>query len=173
MMRPAPARRAASTARSSKVSTWILTPVCSAIGAVTVSSSLTRVVGVDQRFLAMMGADAQDELVHEPRRSRNNVEMTVGYGIEAAGIKACARHGQGIARSRSCRNLSGGGSSLGFHKCEDFFMASDNPSIISHVSVGTNRYDEARAFYDESAGHARLQDHHGASGRHRLRQAVS
>jgi catechol 2,3-dioxygenase-like lactoylglutathione lyase family enzyme len=26
-------------------------------------------------------------------------------------------------------------------------MASENPSIISHVSVGTNRFDEARAFY--------------------------
>ena len=33
-------------------------------------------------------------------------------------------------------------------------MASDNPSIISHVSVGTNRYNEARAFYEKAGWHA-------------------
>ncbi len=27
-------------------------------------------------------------------------------------------------------------------------MADDNPSIISHVSLGTNRFPEARAFYE-------------------------
>ena len=27
-------------------------------------------------------------------------------------------------------------------------MANDNPSIISHVSVGTNRFAEARTFYE-------------------------
>jgi catechol 2,3-dioxygenase-like lactoylglutathione lyase family enzyme len=28
-------------------------------------------------------------------------------------------------------------------------MANDNPSIISHVSVGTNRFAEAKAFYEK------------------------
>jgi catechol 2,3-dioxygenase-like lactoylglutathione lyase family enzyme len=28
-------------------------------------------------------------------------------------------------------------------------MTSDNPSIISHVSVGTNRFKEARSFYED------------------------
>ena len=27
-------------------------------------------------------------------------------------------------------------------------MSDDNPSILSHVSIGTNRFDRARAFYD-------------------------
>ncbi len=27
-------------------------------------------------------------------------------------------------------------------------MSSENPSIISHVSIGTNQYDKARSFYD-------------------------
>ncbi len=27
-------------------------------------------------------------------------------------------------------------------------MSSENPSIISHVSIGTNQYEKARAFYD-------------------------
>ena len=31
-------------------------------------------------------------------------------------------------------------------------MANDNPSIISHVSVGTNRYAEAKAFYEKVLG---------------------
>ena len=29
-------------------------------------------------------------------------------------------------------------------------MADDNPSIISHVSLGTNRFVEARAFYEKA-----------------------
>jgi len=28
-------------------------------------------------------------------------------------------------------------------------MADDNPSILSHVSLGTNALDKARAFYDK------------------------
>lgn len=27
-------------------------------------------------------------------------------------------------------------------------MSNENPSIISHVSIGTNQYEKARAFYD-------------------------
>ena len=46
-----------------------------------------------ERRLAVMRAYAQDQALHEPRRPRNDVEMTVGDGIETAGVKASARHG--------------------------------------------------------------------------------
>jgi len=45
-------------------------------------------------------------------------------------------------------------------------MASDNPSIISHVSVGTNRYKEARAFYEKvlaTLGCRIIMEHPGAT----------
>lgn len=45
-------------------------------------------------------------------------------------------------------------------------MASDNPSIISHVSVGTNRYAEARAFYEKvlaTLGCRIIMEHPGAT----------
>ncbi len=45
-------------------------------------------------------------------------------------------------------------------------MANDNPSIISHVSVGTNRYTEARAFYEKvlaTLGCRIIMEHPGAT----------
>ncbi len=44
-------------------------------------------------------------------------------------------------------------------------MSDDNPSILSHVSIGTNRFDRATAFYDTvlaSLGIGRLMEHPGA-----------
>jgi catechol 2,3-dioxygenase-like lactoylglutathione lyase family enzyme len=44
-------------------------------------------------------------------------------------------------------------------------MANDNPSIISHVSVGTNRFSEARAFYEKvlaTLGCKIIMEHPGA-----------
>ncbi|TLX54457.1 VOC family protein [Stutzerimonas nosocomialis] len=45
-------------------------------------------------------------------------------------------------------------------------MADDsNPSILSHVSLGTNRFDEAAAFYDKvlsTLGCRRVLEHPGA-----------
>ncbi len=29
-------------------------------------------------------------------------------------------------------------------------MSDQNPSILSHVSLGSNRFDEAAAFYDQA-----------------------
>ena len=45
-------------------------------------------------------------------------------------------------------------------------MADDNPSIISHVSVGTNRFAEARAFYEKvlaTLGCRIIMEHPGAA----------
>ncbi|MGE8500204.1 MAG: VOC family protein [Pseudomonas sp.] len=44
-------------------------------------------------------------------------------------------------------------------------MADTNPSILSHISIGTNRFDEAVAFYDRvlsSLGCKRILAHPGA-----------
>lgn len=44
-------------------------------------------------------------------------------------------------------------------------MADDNPSILSHVSVGTNDFAAATAFYDAALGAlgiGRVMDHPGA-----------
>ena len=44
-------------------------------------------------------------------------------------------------------------------------MADTNPSILSHISIGTNRFDEAVAFYDQvlsSLGCRRILAHPGA-----------
>ena len=44
-------------------------------------------------------------------------------------------------------------------------MADENPSIMSHVSVGTNKFDEATAFYDAimaTIGAKRIMEHPGA-----------
>ncbi len=44
-------------------------------------------------------------------------------------------------------------------------MADENPSIMSHVSVGTNKFDEATAFYDTvmaTIGAKRIMEHPGA-----------
>jgi len=44
-------------------------------------------------------------------------------------------------------------------------MADENPSIMSHVSVGTNKFEEATAFYDavmETIGAKRIMEHPGA-----------
>jgi catechol 2,3-dioxygenase-like lactoylglutathione lyase family enzyme len=44
-------------------------------------------------------------------------------------------------------------------------MSTDNPSMISHVSLGTNRFDEAAQFYDQvlaSLGYPRVLEHPGA-----------
>lgn len=44
-------------------------------------------------------------------------------------------------------------------------MSDDNPSIISHVSVGTNDLDKATAFYDKvlaTIGAKRVEQHPGA-----------
>jgi catechol 2,3-dioxygenase-like lactoylglutathione lyase family enzyme len=46
-------------------------------------------------------------------------------------------------------------------------MADDNPSIISHVSLGTNRFEAARAFYERVLGLLGcriLVEHDGAVG---------
>lgn len=44
-------------------------------------------------------------------------------------------------------------------------MADDNPSILSHVSVGTNDFDRAVGFYDQvlpTLGCKRIMEHPGA-----------
>lgn len=44
-------------------------------------------------------------------------------------------------------------------------MSSDNPSMISHISVGTNQFEKAVAFYDAvlaTLGCKRLMEHPGA-----------
>ena len=43
-------------------------------------------------------------------------------------------------------------------------MAEQNPSILSHISLGSNRFDEAVAFYDRLAtlGCKRILEHPGA-----------
>ena len=44
-------------------------------------------------------------------------------------------------------------------------MSSQNPSIISHISIGTNDFDKARAFYDAvlpSLGIKVIMEHPGA-----------
>ncbi|NJL87970.1 MAG: VOC family protein [Leptolyngbyaceae cyanobacterium SM1_1_3] len=41
----------------------------------------------------------------------------------------------------------------------------ENPSILSHVSVGTNQFEQAIAFYDQlltSLGYQRVMEHPGA-----------
>ena len=46
-------------------------------------------------------------------------------------------------------------------------MADDNPSILSHVSIGSNRLDEALEFYDQvlaTLGISRQYEHPGAIG---------
>ncbi len=45
-------------------------------------------------------------------------------------------------------------------------MATENPSIMSHVSLGTARYDDALRFYDAvlaTLGARRLMEHPGAA----------
>jgi catechol 2,3-dioxygenase-like lactoylglutathione lyase family enzyme len=49
---------------------------------------------------------------------------------------------------------------------EDPAMADDNPSILSHVSLGTNRFDAARAFYGrvlKTLGCKLIMEHPGAA----------
>ncbi|HZW14005.1 MAG TPA: VOC family protein [Noviherbaspirillum sp.] len=44
-------------------------------------------------------------------------------------------------------------------------MAAENPSIMSHVSIGTNNFERAVAFYDKvmtALGARRLMEHTGA-----------
>lgn len=44
-------------------------------------------------------------------------------------------------------------------------MSEQNPSILSHVSIGSNRFDEAVAFYDKvlpTLGCQRMMEHPGA-----------
>lgn len=44
-------------------------------------------------------------------------------------------------------------------------MTTENPSILSHMSIGTNRFDEAVAFYDQvlaTLGCKRILGHPGA-----------
>lgn len=44
-------------------------------------------------------------------------------------------------------------------------MAGDNPSIVSHISIGTNNFERAVAFYDKvmaTLGARRLMEHPGA-----------
>lgn len=44
-------------------------------------------------------------------------------------------------------------------------MADSNPSIVSHLSIGTNRFDQAAAFYDAvlaTLGARRVMEHPGA-----------
>lgn len=44
-------------------------------------------------------------------------------------------------------------------------MSEQNPSILSHVSIGSNRFDEAVAFYDRvlpTLGCQRIMEHPGA-----------
>lgn len=44
-------------------------------------------------------------------------------------------------------------------------MAVDNPSIVSHVSIGTNHFERAVAFYDkvmQALGARRVMEHPGA-----------
>ena len=44
-------------------------------------------------------------------------------------------------------------------------MAEQNPSILSHISLGSNRFDEAVAFYDQvlaTLGCKRILEHPGA-----------
>jgi catechol 2,3-dioxygenase-like lactoylglutathione lyase family enzyme len=44
-------------------------------------------------------------------------------------------------------------------------MSTQNPSILSHISIGTNRFDEAVAFYDKvlaTLGCKRILEHPGA-----------
>lgn len=44
-------------------------------------------------------------------------------------------------------------------------MAADNPSIVSHVSIGTNNFERSVAFYDKvmtAIGARRLMEHPGA-----------
>jgi len=48
---------------------------------------------------------------------------------------------------------------------ENIAMADQNPSILSHVSLGSNRFDEAVAFYDAvlaTLGCTRILSHPGA-----------
>lgn len=45
-------------------------------------------------------------------------------------------------------------------------MANDNPSIISHVSLGTNQFDKARGFYEKvlaTLGCKIIMEHPGAA----------
>lgn len=44
-------------------------------------------------------------------------------------------------------------------------MADENPSIMSHISIGTNRFEEATKFYDAvlaTIGARRIMEHPGA-----------
>jgi|AP95_1055475.scaffolds.fasta_scaffold604683_1 catechol 2,3-dioxygenase-like lactoylglutathione lyase family enzyme len=46
-------------------------------------------------------------------------------------------------------------------------MADENPSIIHHISIGTNNFDSATAFYDkvmETIGAKRILEFPGAVG---------
>ena len=54
----------------------------------------------EQRSLVMMGADGDDEAVDELRRAPRDIDMTVGHGIEAAGIEADAGHRHLLAAQR-------------------------------------------------------------------------
>jgi hypothetical protein len=44
-------------------------------------------------MLVVMGADGDDQSVDEMRRPAHDVDVTVGNGIEAAGIKSYAQDG--------------------------------------------------------------------------------
>jgi catechol-2,3-dioxygenase len=44
-------------------------------------------------------------------------------------------------------------------------MADLNPSILSHISIGTNQFEKAAAFYDQvlaTLGCTRIMSHSGA-----------
>src|SRR5438105_14255148 len=59
---------------------------------------------IDQRLLAVMSTDTEDELVDDPSRPGNDVEMPIGHGVEAARIETRSRHGPGIDGSPCRRN---------------------------------------------------------------------
>jgi hypothetical protein len=48
----------------------------------------------------MMGADGDDEAVDELGRAPRDIDMTVGHGIEAAGIEADTGHRHLLAAQR-------------------------------------------------------------------------
>ena len=68
-------------------------PVLAAIGFTSACSMAMRSVGVEQRLLGIVHADADDERVDEPASARDDVGVPERHGIERAWIKADAFHG--------------------------------------------------------------------------------
>src|SRR5689334_15866032 len=48
-----------------------------------------------------MHADREDELVREPARAAHHVEMSVGDGVEGAGVERNTGHGKELAFGRT------------------------------------------------------------------------